>query len=307
MSENPMGFSSVSSSQQDPGSGLLLALCGEKDNLEIREVPLSADVQQDVFKAFRDQEEVFRKANEKPFDENWLNEGDEIVTAPIPGNILVFDEILSTTDTEIEPIKPNNFEQIRGLAIKIRDQVKQRILVQLFAKSQSLNRRGIVSLLFENNTYTRLESSTFCLADKLVCIVEDDLIKFRSLHNLNRVIDTSKIFSVATDNDVKSFAQTHANLFEISDINLFTNSTKRDARKYIKSLAKNSALLNHSVQTLKDAADKTQLKIKIQNGKIVMPSTNKEITELMRFLNDSRYFGPISRQTFITNSRRKAN
>ena len=46
--------------------------------------------------------------------------------------------------------------------------------------------------------------------------------------------------------------------------------------------------------------------MKVNNGKIVMPSTGGGITELMRFLNDGRYVGPVSGEAYITNSRRRA-
>lgn len=307
MSGDQQGPTRKQSSQEDLGSCLLLALCGEKHDLEIREVPLSGPVQQDVVSAFLRQEEVFRGAEEKPFDENWLNEGDEIATTPIPEDVSAFGKISSSTDTELEPIETNNLEKIRGLAIKPKDQVKERILVQLFAKSQLLTREGVLALVTECGTYTHLKSSTFCLADKLVCIVEDNLIKFRSLHNLSRVIDTSKIFSTATDNDVKSFAKAHINLFEISDVSQFVSDTSRNARKYMMSLVKSGVLQSHTAQTLKDAAVDTQLHIQVQNDKIMMPSKSGEITELMRFLNDGRYVGPISGKAFITNSRRQAS
>ena len=305
MSRDQQGPTKQQSSQQDSGcSCLLLALCGEKHDLEVREVPLSGPVQRDVVNAFLMQETVFREAEEKPFDENWLNEGDEIETTPIPEDVSVFDKILNSTDTKLEPIDTNKLERVRGLAIKAGDQGKERILVQLFAKSQSLSREGLIALFAENGTYTRLKSSTFCLADKLVCIVEDSLIKFRSLRNLSRVIDTSAIFSIATDNDVKSFAETHMNLFEISDVSQFVSCTSQNARKYMMSVARSDVLQDHTAQTLKDEAMKTQLNIEVKNGKIIMPSKGKDITELMRFLNDGRYTGPISGDTLITNSKR---
>ena len=285
---------------------LLLALCGEKHDLSVKEVPLSASAQEDVGEAFSRQEAAFRAGEEIPFDENWLNEGDEIAKTSIPSDVSVFGEILLSTDTALEQVETGNLGEIRGLAMKADDGGEERILVQLFALSQSLNRPPLVSLLFEGGTYTRLESSAFRLDDKLVCIVEDGLIKFRSLHNLGRVIDTSTIFSAATDGEVRTFAQTYSNLFEIADVNSFVEGTSRNARKYMMSLVKSGALQNHTVQTLQKASVETGLAIEVLNNRIVMPSRGRDITELMRFLNDSRYVGPISGKTFITNSRRPA-
>ena len=218
---------------------------------------------------------------------------------------LLFDQILRSTGTSLAPIDSDNLDEIRGLSIKVNDAERERILVQLFAVSQSLSRPRLVSLLFEGDTYTRLESSGFRLDDKLVCIVEDGLIKFRSLHNLSRVIDTSAIFSAATDGEVRSFAADYSNLFEIGDVDGLVAGTSRNARKYMTSLARSGVLGNHTAQTLREASDGTRLEIEVRNGKVVMPTRSGAITELMRFLNDGRYVGPVSGEAFITNSRRR--
>lgn len=285
---------------------LLLALCGDKREIFVKKVPLNSSVQEDVVKAFLEQEEAFRAGDEIPFDENWLNEGDEVAVAPIPEDVSVFGEIQRSTDTSLAPIDVNNLEEIRGLAIKPDDGRENRILVQSFATGQFLSNPRWVSLLLEKGTYTRLEASAFRLGDKLVCIVEDGFVKFRSLHNLGRVIDTSAIFSVATDSDVRSFASEYSNLFEFADVDKFVAGMSRNARKYMMSLAKSKVLQNHTAQTLKEAAADTNLKIGVQDDKIVMPGKRGDITELMRFLNDGRYVGPISGDAFVTNSRRRA-
>ncbi len=291
-------------SQLKLGVSLLLALCGEKHDLSVKEVPLSASALNEVTEAFLSQEAAFCDGQEVAFNENWLNEYDEIATSPRLADVPVFENILRSTDTSLAPIDSRNLDEIRGLTIKANDAGRDRILVQLFAASQSLSRPSLISLLFERGTYTRLESSGFRLNDKLVCIVEDGMIKFRSLHNLGRVVDTSAIFRTATDREVSSFTADYSNLFEIPDVDGFVSRTSRNARKYMTSLAKSGVLRNHTAQTLLDASIHTRLEIKIRNGKIVMPSKSGEITELMRFLNDGRYVGPVSGNAFIANSRR---
>ena len=284
---------------------LLLAICGDKVAASVKEVPLSDSVQKDVLEVFSTQETAFRQGEERPFDENWLNERDEIVTASIPANVSVFDEILKSTDTALSPVDTRNLEEVHGLAMKVGSETQERILVQLFASSQLLGQRWPLSLLLERGTYTRLESSAFRLDDNLVCIVESGLIKFRSLHNLGRVIDTSAIFRAATDGETRSFATLHSSLFEIPDVDRFVAHTSRNARKYMKSLARSGVLQNHTAQSLQAASAKTKLVIEVRNGRILMPTRSGEVTELMRFLNDGRYVGPVSGDTFITNSRRR--
>lgn len=284
---------------------LLLAICGDKVAASVKEVPLNAVAQQAVGDAFRKQEAEFRDGVETPFDENWMRDNDEILTAALPTGIAVFDEILTGSQVDLERINEEDFEDVRALAMKP-DAGHERVLVQVFALGQSLTRPFWVSLLYEGGTYTRLESPGFRLDDKLVCIVEDGLIKFRSLHKLGRVIDTSVIFGAATDREVRQFSTDYSLMFDFGDVSAFVDATSRNARKYITSVARSGVLKKHTVQSLQGAATGTKLVMKVQNGKIVVPSTGGGITELMRFLNDGRYVGPVSGEAYITNSRRRA-
>ncbi len=281
----------------------LLALCGAKDELAIRRVLLSEIAYQAVDGVFAGQEAAFRAGEERPFDQNWQNEDNEISTTPIPENVEVFNRITQAPDAALEPV--GDIGEIRALAM--RPEMGARILVQVFAPVQVLSRGNLLSLiLMEAGTYTRLEAPGFQLGDKLVCIIEDGLIKFRSLHNLGRVIDTSRIFRAATDNEIVAFADTYAALFEFDDVGHFVDRSSRNARKYMASLASSGVLQDHTATSLRDASEPTGLTITVRNDRIVMPSNGGEITELMRFLNDGRYVGPVSRQAFITNSRRPA-
>ena len=284
---------------------LLLAVCGDRAAPSVKEVPLNTVAQEAVTEAFQKQEEEFRKGVEAPFDENWMRDPDEIATAAIPTGVGLFDEILAGSEVDLERMDEGEFEGVRGLAMKP-DTGHERVLVQVFAPSQSLTRPWLVSLLYEAGTYTRLESSGFRLDDKLVCIVEEGVIKFRSLHILGRVIDTSVIFRAATDGEVRQFAADYSSMFDIADVNAFVDGTSRNARKFITSVAHSGVLKKHTVQTLRDATAGTKLEMKVSSGKIVMPSTGGGITELMRFLNDGRYVGPVSGEALITNSRRRA-
>ncbi|MXX87028.1 MAG: hypothetical protein F4Y71_11270 [Acidobacteria bacterium] len=284
---------------------LLLAVCGNKTDASVREVPLNASAQEAVAEAFQKQEAEFREGVEVPFDENWMIDAGEIATAAVPAGVGLFDEILTGSQVDLEPVSAEDFDDIHGLAMKP-DTGHERVLVQVFGRGQSLTRPWLVSLLYEAGTYTRLESPGFRLDEKLVCIVENGVIRFRSLYNLGRVIDTSVIFGAATDGEIRQFVADYASMFDVADVNAFLDATSRNARKYITSVGRSGVLKNHTVQSLQDATEGTKLELEVHNGKIVMPSTGGGITELMRFLNDGRYVGPVSGEAYITNSRRRA-
>ena len=284
---------------------LLLALCGDKHNLSVKEVVLSQATQRDVTSVFLEQEKEFRDGDELEFDSNWINEGKEIAVTAIPEGLSVFDEILTRkSDTSFETFDPSDLSDLRGLAIRTNAVDPNSVLVQAFSPSLSLNRSSWVSLVYEKGTFNRLETSGFRLNDKLALIVEDGKIKFRSLYDLRKVIDTSGIFKAATDLEVTGFVDSNASIFHIEDLDEFVGATSQASRKYIASIQRSQALESHDARSLQREAKATKLELEVHEGKIVMPTRSGAITELLRFLNDGRYVGPVSKETFITNSRR---
>ena len=284
----------------------LLALCGERRELSVRRVPLDGPTHEAVAEAFIAQEATFRDGEETPFDQNWVNEGYEISTMPIPASERVFDQIGQSTDASLQPVE--DIGDIRGLAMRP-DDGGERILVQAFSARQVFGRHPALAMFLSGRAYTRLESPGLQLGASLVCIVEDGQLKFRNLGSLGRVIDTTAIFHEATDEEVKTFAGAYLDLFEFDggDIDRFVNiASSRTARKCIASLNASGTLLNRTAKGLEEASKSTKLSLKIRGNKIVMPTKSGEITELMRFLNDNRYVGPVSGDVFIANSRRRA-
>lgn len=284
----------------------LLALCGERRDLSVSRVPLDGPTHEAVTEAFIAQEAAFRHGEEMPFDQNWVNEGYEISTMPIPPDEGVFDQIGQSTDASLSPVE--DIEEIRGLAMRP-DDGRERILVQAFSARQVFGRHPALAMFLSGGAYTRLESPGLQLGTGLVCIVEDGQLKFRSLASLGRVIDTTAIFHEATDDEVRTFAGAYPNLFEFDgdDIDRFVNTaSSRTARKCIASLNASGTLLTRSARALEAASKSTKLNLQIRGDRIVMPTKSGEITELMRFLNDNRYVGPVSGEVFIANSRRRA-
>ena len=280
---------------------LLFAICGKKDNPVTKEVPLNAEAQTAVESVFSGQAREFRQNIERPFDENWIPDDDEIMTIGVPQDVTIFTQIMEALETGVAPIDTQRFDSEDILALAVKDGAS--LLVQRFLVGQSLTKSRL-ALLFRNGTFTHLTETAFHLDKELLCIIEEGLIKFRSLQRLGRLIKTSKIFRAATDSEVSAFVESNANLFDVSDIPAFVKNTNRNARKYIKSITTQGLLGQSTAQSLRKEARKTNLDIQVRKNKIVMPEGSKDINDLMQFLNDGRFPGPISGQPYITNSRR---
>ena len=252
---------------------LLFAICGPKDDLMAKEVPLNEEAQDAVESVFVSQAQDFRQMTERPFDENWIPDDDEIMTVSIPQDVTIFEQIIDGLETGFQTIDTKHFdsEEIQALAVKD----DSSLLIQTFRMGQTLTKNRL-ALLFRNGTFTHLKETAFHLDKELLCIIEDGQIKFRSLYKLGRLIKTSKIFKEATNSEVSAFVQNNSRLFHVSDIDTFVKNTNRSARKHIKSIISQDLLGQCTVQSLRTAAQKTDLDIQInKKGKIVMPEGSK--------------------------------
>ena len=283
----------------------LFAACRIDEELVAKRVPLDATVQGQVEEIFCHQEDQFRAnfTEEIVFNGSWKPEKNEFLTIDVPQEAMTFQEAIHSNAISFEDINTENFadERIKALFMGFSDNGTTKILVQSFDTRQILSKKFTLGL--RNNSFRRISDFAFTLNNSLTCIIEDDKIKFKSFHKLRSIINMSQIYREATDQEVGTFAS-HANL-DIADIATFIAITDQQCRTLIHAIASDSILDNHTSADIGVAAQATGLTVKVRNGKITMPTERKEIKEFLQFLNESRYSGPLSGQTYITNSRKR--
>ena len=284
----------------------LFAACRINGELKTKRVPLGGDVQQAVTAEFSRQEEQFRSGvtNEIDFDGRWKPDENEFLTIDVPAEAQVFHDTIEANATAVPSINTKTFEDegIRALFTGMKANGITRILVQRFTSQQVLERK--FTLFLQGGTFRHMDESAFTLDSSLVCIIEDDKIKFKSQQKLRSIIDMSSIYRAATDQEIQAFAE-HPRL-EVKDIAGFLEATDQISRKQIHALIEDRTLEKYGPIDIKSAAQETGLDVDVQNEKIVMPSTKADIKMLLQFLDESRYAGPLSGDPFVTNSRRPA-
>lgn len=287
---------------------VLMAIRGDKSDHTVNRIRLTSEMKDDVLDEFIRQEESFRfNRDEIPFDQNWHTEEDEIAVIPIPESEELFDDILDCDETELEVLKIQQLDGIRGVAVKLNRNRSDMILIQTFYPAQLFKRPKFMSLTFaDRNTFARLDDPGFHLDGKLLCIVEAGKIKFKSITSLGRLIDTTEIFDEASNPVIQEFTEIYGNLLQVNDMDVLFERTKRNARRFISSILKRQALKGASVAQIQELAGDTRLDLTItEDNKILVPETSPDITEFMRMLNEGRYKGPFSGDAFITNSKRR--
>ena len=289
----------------------LFAACGRKGQLTAKRIPLDRTVQQAVTEMFDRQEASFREGvtDEIPFDGSWKPDEYEFLTIDVPEDATVFENTIVANAISIPEIDTTAFGQeeikalftglsVSGGAIKV--------LVQRFTPQQLLERRFVLqALLQDGNTFRRLSDPAFTLDTALTCIIENGLVKFKSQQKLRSIIDLSEIYREATDHEVRYQFAGHNNV-RVEDIDAFMTAVDQPSRKLIRAILAEGLLDRCPPATIKTEAEQTCLEVEVQNGKVVVPTERKELKDLLVFLNEGRYSGPLSQTPYITNSRRPA-
>ncbi|MDR2265528.1 MAG: DUF4868 domain-containing protein [Enterobacter asburiae] len=183
---------------------------------------------------------------------------------------------------------------------------KNKVAIQNFTRKQILNASKYLWL--NKNTFSMSDALGFNLEDKLVALIEKDKISFKSFHNLRSIFDMNKYFAEATKADLDNFVK--QSLFDIPtgfDINKIADNV---IRTKVALINKSGILSNHNLPEIKLAAKNLNFNIQTTGSgkaeKITLPSTKKELKELLDFLDEDYFNSEITKQRFRSNSKRPA-
>ncbi len=285
----------------------LFVACRVGGELNFKRVELASEIQNVVHGMFRSQEQSFFDGVEEEvaFEGSWKPEDGELLTVEAPDEAGMFLDVLDQNVVSVPSVDAKNFasEGIKALFIRRVADGNSRVLIQSFNQSHVLSRKLLFTFLGGVNIFSQLEAPVFCLPASLACVIEGELLKFKSFQVLRTVIDTTDLYRAATDPEVIEFTE-HED-FVVDDLEDFVLAADQTTRKLISSIRKSGILGRATPTEIKEAAAETQLDIEMRNGKIVLPADRHEKRELLRFLDESRYSGPLSGVPYITNSRRR--
>ncbi len=208
----------------------------------------------------------------------------------------VAEEDINTEDIDIENLK--------YIFMGKSEKSSSYIVFQLIQKSQHLSSEGI-KLFQKKGTFKSVGNNGFSITDKVDGIYSDGSLIFNSYHFARRIFDLQNYYIEATDIDVKQFFEHEA--VYVSDKEVLYSQSDSWVRRKIALIAESDILGNNSVKFIKDAAKKHNVPISSKkiNGKekIELPVDKKELKELLKFLDEDIYNGPLTMKTFETNSK----
>jgi len=184
--------------------------------------------------------------------------------------------------------------------------VTNKIAIQNFNKKQILSASKYLWL--QSSLFSMSDLLGFNLDDKLVAIVSDQELKFKSFTNLRSMFDMNQYFALATDNDLTSFTSQSA--FEIPQGFSFNAIADNVIRNKVALINKSNILNTVQVSDIATAANKLGFNLTTSGSgasqKIVMPINKKDVKELLDFLDEDYFKSELTQTRFRSNSKRRA-
>ena len=283
----------------------LFAACRINGELVARRVRLDGTIQEQVEALFIQQEHAFFDGvdDEIAFDGRWKPDLNELLTVDLIPETEMFREALNVNANTVDPLDLANFAAAGVKALFTgKEGDDGRVLVQRFTGAQVLSRK--FAMFQQGNSFRRLTARSFILATSLAFVIDGEVIKFKSFSNLRSILDVMEIYQEATEQEVRDFAA-HRNL-RVADLDDFMLNADQVTRKLINAVIGSGVLDHHTSGQIQAAAAMTQLDVELEDDRIVLPPERRDVKNLLQFLDESRYNGPLSGQIFVTNSRRRA-
>jgi hypothetical protein len=178
------------------------------------------------------------------------------------------------------------------------------IVMQLIQKSQHLTSEG-VKLFQRGGTFETVGESGFTLTEKIDAVYTRNSLIFSSYFFARQIFDLGEYYRIATNHDVDEFVNDA--VIEVEDAEVFAENTDSWVRRKI-ALIKDSRVMElNTVSAICEIAGGCNISIPTrQDGevtKIVMPNAKKELKEVLKFLDEDIYKGPLTNKTYETNSK----
>lgn len=280
----------------------LFAIVLQNNVTEIKRVPLSQDVQGQIETFYSDSLNDFLFDKELiEFDGNFKPDEDQLFYINnYPLNGALINSTLNPLTCNILDI--NDFEgKIIGLFAKLNLLNVDYYVFQHFDSRKIISNRGI-SLFYNQNTYSRVDTRGISINGKLTAIYTQNQLYFQSYFNTKKIFDLNNYYEEATAEDIDNFIGSE--ILDFSPIENFEEYLNSTSRKKIKSIQMSGILNNHTVPDIIQKAGNFSINLSAnEEGKLIMPSDKSELRNLLRFLDEDYFETSITGTKCMTNSK----
>ena len=271
----------------------------------VRRIQVSQDLNNDLATLFEEQRNALLNKEREQIDyaPTFFRDDDELL------RIRDFQVPAELASAAKQPILCPPFEitnrhvAIRGIVATDFD--ADEYLFQTFDRRREISTNRI-SMILSKDTFRRLEEPGLTLDSKLVAAIKNGVLIFESYYQARRVLDLTKYYREATDDDLRAFCS-HGKLM-VENADEVIRKADSWIRKKVALITQSKLLDNVSPQSILKVAKVYGLEISFSgtgnNKKLVLPLNKKELKNLLRFLDEDFYTSGLSSNRFVSNSKR---
>lgn len=278
----------------------------DKETYGVQKLRINRHLQNDLTKVFSlactsliDDEKEYLK-----FDGRYTSGGNEIQY------IDNFHMPASITNAIKEPLSANDLlhKQVReptinavftGEAGEGDDSI---IAFQNFQRNQIITGQGI-SIFLDKNTFKKMDSIALNIKNEVDCVYKNNKLYFASFWVARQVFDLSDYYNLATDADLEQFVN-RKELY-LPDPSAFHKHCDSWVRRKIALIQDAKTLDNYQPNEIVEKASEHHVDLTLKDNKIVVPEEKSELKTMLKFLDEDIYKGPLSEDTYETNSKRQ--
>lgn len=178
------------------------------------------------------------------------------------------------------------------------------IVFQIIQKSQHIASEGF-NLFQRRGTFESVGENGFTLSDRIDALYMGNDLVFPSYYFARQIFELADYYRIATDHDVQEFVEEDSIIVE--DNERFHANADSWVRRKI-ALIKDSRVLElNTVASICEIARDYNVDIQTEDrsgrAKILLPNDKKKLKDVLKFLDEDIYKGPLTNQTYETNSK----
>lgn len=220
---------------------------------------------------------------------DWLNESSETIP-----------DLHSIHEQEV------NLEDIKGIAAFVKDDdSNELVLFQNFSNSQIIRPGNF--LFLSSDTYETPKNPGLSLESTIRAVyfpIENKLL-FQNYMKVNTFLPLADFYKEATDQQIEEVLN-HDKLMPEA-VEKTKSITNQWFRKRFAMLRESGILDQYDVNYIQQYSRNYNVNIQVDQGQIVFPAEKHQAKQVLQFLNEELYRGPITDTLYETNSKRQAD
>lgn len=287
----------------------LTAIVKQSQQVKLLRIPLHQQLQQTLAENWQEQLDAFvNDVQEIEFNAGYQPEEHEhfCLNDYEPPQWLAGENSQTVSDLDSITSDGATMNSIRGIAAFARDaKGHELVLFQNFSRSHVIQPGRF--LFLRNDMYETAEHPVLTLECKLAAVYTpaDKKLLFHSFRTVNTFLPLADFYDEASEQQIREVLK-HERL-AAEDADALAAGANQWFRKRFAMLRDSGVLDQYSAKQIQTRAKACNVAVRVSKDKIVFPADKAEAKKLLQFLNEELFRGPITKELYETNSKRKAD